>query len=122
MSRGATVLICDDAEFARGFIREILEEAGYTVVAEAADGADAVRRFDEHRPDLVVMELAMPRLGGLEAIRQMRRLAADARVILCTALDQRPLVAEALEAGARDYLVKPFHAAGLLDSVHRAFR
>lgn len=102
------VLIVDDAAFMREMLRDILSEAGYEVVAEAADGDQAVASFRECSPDLVTLDIVMPRKSGLEALKEIRALDPGACVVMCSALGQEALVMEALEGGARDFIVKPF--------------
>ena len=102
------VLIVDDAAFMREMLRDILTEADYEIVGEAVDGEQAVSLFQESSPDLVTLDIVMPRKSGLEALREIRALDAGACVVMCSALGQEALVMEALEAGARDFIVKPF--------------
>lgn len=115
-----TVLICDGAAFLRGRLAEILRGAGYQVVGEAATGAEAVFRYRDLRPDLMTLDLVMPEFGGLDAIRAIVEEDPEARILMCSAVAQRPLVDAALRAGARGYIGKPFHPAGVLEAVHRA--
>lgn len=114
-----TVLICDDAVFMRSLLREILEQAGYTVVGEAITGAEAVDRYKELRPDLVTLEVVMPDIGGIDAVREMVAFDPEARIIMCSALGQQALMAEATEAGAREFVVKPFQPSRVLEAVQR---
>lgn len=104
----ARILVADDASFMRQMIREIVEEAGHQVVAEASDGIEAIEEFKKHHPDVVTMDIVMPRRSGIDAVKGI--LAADqtACVVMCSALGQETLVQEALQAGARDFIVKPF--------------
>lgn len=118
----ATVLICDDARFIRSMIADILGQAGYEVVGEAADGQEAVDSYRRLRPDLVTMDVVMPRMGGLEALREIIREDAGARILMCSALGQPSLIREAMAAGARDYVVKPFQPSRVLEAVQRALR
>lgn len=118
----ATVLICDDARFVRRLIAEILDQAGYEVVGEAADGREAVDNYRRLRPDLVTMDVVMPEMGGLDALREIVREDAGARILMCSALGQPALIREAMEAGARDYVVKPFQPSRVLEAVQRALR
>lgn len=114
-----TVLIVDDVPFVRRTISEILTAAHFRVVGEAGDGAEAVKLYAQLRPDLVTMDLVMPRIGGIEAIRSIRRVDKEALVLVISAMDQENLVMEAVNVGARDYLMKPFSAEGLLGAVQR---
>ena len=102
------ILIVDDAAFMREMLRDLLSEEGYEIVAEAADGDEAVAAYAEHSPDLVMLDIVMPRKSGLEALREIRGLDPGACIVMCSALGQEALVMEALEAGASDFIVKPF--------------
>jgi two-component system chemotaxis response regulator CheY len=104
----ARVLIADDASFMRQMIREIIEPEGYEVVGEATDGVEAVEQFEELRPDLVTMDIVMPKRSGIDAVRGILEKTPDACVVMCSALGQETLVMEALQAGAKDFIVKPF--------------
>jgi two-component system chemotaxis response regulator CheY len=116
------ILIADDAAFMREMLSEILIGAGYEVVAQAEDGARAVAQFRECRPDLVTLDIVMPRKSGLDALREIRAIDPAARVIMCSALGQEALVMEALESGARDYVVKPFKPDQVLAALGRALK
>lgn len=104
----ARILVADDASFMRQMIREIIEAEGHEVVAEASDGVEAVEGFKEHHPDLVTMDIVMPRRSGIDAVKCIRELDAGATIVMCSALGQESLVTEAMEAGATDFIVKPF--------------
>jgi two-component system chemotaxis response regulator CheY len=104
----ARVLIADDASFMRQMIREIIEPEGYEVVGEATDGMEAVEQFEELRPDLVTMDIVMPKRSGIDAVRGILEKTPEACVVMCSALGQETLVMEALQAGAKDFIVKPF--------------
>ena len=108
------VLIVDDASFMRGMLREIFVGAGYEVVGEATHGVEAVQRYQELKPDLTTMDIVMPYKNGVEATREIVRTDPQAKVIICSALGQEALVLEALEAGAADFVVKPFRAEDVL--------
>ncbi|MGO9831475.1 MAG: response regulator [Myxococcaceae bacterium] len=116
------VLIVDDASFMRNMLREILVEAGYQVVGEASHGVEAVQRHHELKPDLTTMDIVMPYKNGVEATREIVRADSEALVVICSALDQEALVLEALEAGAADFLVKPFRAEEVLSVVRKVLR
>jgi len=115
-----SVLIADDAAFMREMLREILTGAGFRVVAEAEDGVQAVASYREHQPDLVTLDIVMPRKSGIDTLREIREADPNACVVMCSALGQEALVMEALDAGARDYVVKPFRADQVLAAVTRA--
>ena len=104
----ARVLIADDASFMRQMIREIIEPEGYEVVGEATDGDEAVEQYDSLHPDLVTMDIVMPKRSGIDAVKGIIGKAPDACVVMCSALGQESLVTEALQAGAKDFIVKPF--------------
>ena len=102
-----TVLICDDSMFARQMTRRMVEAAGCTVVAEAEDGEQAVEKYEALQPGLLLVDLVMPRCGGLEAIKRIRARTPDARIVVCSAMGQEGLVQQALDAGAKGFVVKP---------------
>jgi two-component system chemotaxis response regulator CheY len=102
------VLIADDASFMRQMIRDIIEPEGYEVVGEASDGVEVVEKFRELRPDLVMMDIVMPKRSGIDAVRTIRSEDASALIVMCSALGQETLVMEAIQAGAKDFIVKPF--------------
>jgi two-component system chemotaxis response regulator CheY len=117
MSR--TVLIVDDAIFMRTMIADILKGAGFDVVGEASSGAEAVEKYKELKPDLVTMDIVMPEMGGIDAVRQIIQFDSDARILMCSAMGQQGLVVEAIQAGARDFVVKPFQPSRVLEAVQR---
>ena len=108
------VLIADDASFMRQMIREIIEPEGYEVVGEATDGIEAIERFEELHPDLVTMDIVMPKRSGIDAVKGILQKHPTACIVMCSALGQETLVMEALQAGARDFIVKPFKPDSVL--------
>ncbi len=114
-----TVLVCDDAIFMRTMIADILTQAGYKVIGEAESGVEAVRRFQELKPDLVTMDIVMPEMGGIDAVREIIKQDPTARILMCSAMGQQALVVEAIQAGAKDFVVKPFQPARVLEAVQR---
>lgn len=114
-----TVLVCDDAIFMRTMIADILTQAGYQVVGEAESGVEAVQRYQDLKPDLVTMDIVMPEMGGIDAVREIIKLDPDARILMCSAMGQQALVVEAIQAGAKDFVVKPFQPARVLEAVQR---
>ncbi len=114
------VLIVDDAAFMREMLRDILDGAGYEIVGEAVDGDQAVSLFRESSPDLVTLDIVMPRKSGLEALREIRAVDSAACVVMCSALGQEALVMQALEAGAADFIVKPFKPDQALGVIEKA--
>ncbi|SJZ30197.1 response regulator [Selenihalanaerobacter shriftii] len=105
MSKG--ILIVDDAQFMRTMLSKVVEEDGYTVVGEAVNGVDAVQKYQELNPDLVTMDITMPEMDGIEAMEEIKKIDANADIIVCSAMGQKPMVIDALEAGAKDFIVKP---------------
>ena len=117
MSR--TVLICDDALFMRTMLGNILKQAGFQVVGEAENGNQAVDRYRELKPDLVTMDIVMPEKGGIDAVRDIVKEDPTARILMCSAMGQQGLVVEAIQAGAKDFVVKPFQPSRVLEAVQR---
>ena len=114
-----TVLICDDAIFMRTMIGDILKQAGFEVVGEAETGVEAVERYRELKPNLVTMDIVMPDMGGIDAVREIVKEDPGARILMCSAMGQQALVIEAIQAGARDFVVKPFQPSRVLEAVQR---
>jgi two-component system chemotaxis response regulator CheY len=113
----ARVLIADDASFMRQMIREIIEPEGYEVVGEATDGVEAVEQYEQLHPDLVTMDIVMPKRSGIDAVKGILEKTPDAQVVMCSALGQETLVMEALQAGAKDFIVKPFKPDNVLSTL-----
>jgi two-component system, chemotaxis family, chemotaxis protein CheY len=113
------VLVCDDAIFMRTMISDILTGAGYEVVGEAESGVQAIERYKALRPDLVTMDIVMPDLGGIEAVREIVKVDPEAKILMCSAMGQQALVVEAIQAGAKDFVVKPFQPSRVLEAVQR---
>ena len=114
-----TVLICDDAIFMRTMISDILSQAGFEIVGEAESGLQAVEKFRQLKPDLVTMDIVMPDMGGIEAVREICKTDPDAKILMCSAMGQQALVVEAIQAGAKDFVVKPFQPSRVLEAVQR---
>jgi two-component system, chemotaxis family, chemotaxis protein CheY len=113
------VLVCDDAIFMRTMISDILSGAGYDVVGEAETGVQAIERYRDLKPDLVTMDIVMPDMGGIDAVREIIKHDPDAKVLMCSAMGQQALVVEAIQAGAKDFVVKPFQPSRVLEAVQR---
>jgi two-component system chemotaxis response regulator CheY len=115
-----TVLIVDDVEFVRKTLAEILTEANFQVVGEAEDGAQAVEMYGRLKPDLVTMDVVMPQMSGIDATRKIVKGDKDARVVIISAMGQENLVMEAINVGARDYILKPFSGEDVVRTLERA--
>ncbi len=113
------VLIVDDALFMRSLLRDVFEQAGWQVVAEAENGQQAIEEFQRHQPDLVTLDIVMPEMDGIEALKQIIAAQPQARVVMCSALGQETMVMQAIRAGARDFIVKPFQDQQVLDIITR---
>jgi two-component system, chemotaxis family, chemotaxis protein CheY len=114
-----TVLICDDALFMRSMLADILEQAGFDVVGQAETGAEAVKQYRDLQPSLVTMDIIMPDMGGIDAVREIVKEFPEANILMCSAMGQQALVIEAIQAGARDFVVKPFQPSRVLEAVQR---
>ena len=115
----AKILIVDDAAFMRMMIKDILTKNGYEVVGEAANGIQAVELYKAHNPDLVTMDITMPEMDGIEAVKQIKAINPAAKVIMCSAMGQQSMVMDAIKAGASDFIVKPFQADRVLEAVKK---
>jgi two-component system chemotaxis response regulator CheY len=100
-----TVLVCDDALFMRTMVKDILTQAGFAVVGEAENGQQAVEFYKKLKPDLVTMDIIMPEMGGIEAVKKIMEIDPQARILMCSAMGQQALVLEAIQAGAKDFVV-----------------
>jgi len=116
---GHRVLVCDAAIFMRTMIADILSGAGYEVVGEAETGLQAIERYRALNPDLVTMDIVMPDMGGIDAVREIVRQDPNAKILMCSAMGQQALVVEAIQAGAKDFVVKPFQPSRVLEAVQR---
>jgi two-component system, chemotaxis family, chemotaxis protein CheY len=113
------ILITDDALFMRVTLKRILTEGGYEVVGEASNGVESVALYKELKPDLVTMDITMPEMDGIEALKTIRAEDSNATVVMCSAMGQQNLMVEALQAGAKEFIVKPFQADKVLDVIKR---
>ena len=116
---GKNIMICDDAAFMRMMIKDILTKNGYNVVAEAENGAVAVAKYAELKPDLTLMDITMPEMDGINALKNIKASDPSANVIMCSAMGQQAMVIEAIQAGAKDFIVKPFQADRVLEAVKK---
>ena len=115
----AKILLVDDAAFMRKVVKDTLSKNGYTDLYEAVDGADAVEKYNEISPDLVIMDITMPNMDGLEALKAIRAKNNAANVVMCSAMGQEAMVIEAIQSGAKDFIVKPFQAERVLEAVKK---
>ncbi len=116
---GKNILICDDAAFMRMMIKDILSKNGYNVIGEAENGAVAVEKYSELKPDLVLMDITMPEMDGIQALKKIREKDGAASVIMCSAMGQQAMVIESIQSGAKDFIVKPFQADRVLEAVRK---
>ena len=114
-----SVLICDDAAFMRVMIKDILTKNGYDVVGEAENGLMAVEKFNETKPDLVMMDITMPEMDGIQALKKIKETDAGPNIIMCSAMGQQAMVIESIQSGAKDFIVKPFQADRVLEAVKK---
>lgn len=114
------ILICDDAAFMRMMIKDILTKNGYTIVGEAENGQKAVEKYNETKPDLVMMDITMPEMDGIRALKKIKATYPNAAIIMCSAMGQQAMVIESIQSGAKDFIVKPFQPDRVLEAVKKA--
>lgn len=114
-----SVLIVDDASFMRMMIKDILEKNGFEVAGEAKDGQEAVQLYKDLSPDLVTMDITMPEMDGISALKEIKAEDPNAKVIMCSAMGQQAMVIDAIQAGANDFIVKPFQADRVLEAINK---
>ena len=114
-----SVLICDDAAFMRMMIRDILTKNGFVVAGEAENGIKAIEKYQETHPDLVLMDITMPEMDGIQALKEIKKINEDAQIVMCSAMGQQAMVIESIQAGARDFIVKPFQADRVIEAVRK---
>ena len=117
---GKNILICDDAAFMRMMIKDILTKNGYEVVGEAANGAEGVEKYSQLKPDLVMMDITMPEMNGIDALKKIKENDSNANVIMCSAMEQQAIVIKSIQAGAKDFIVKPFQVERVIEAVQKA--
>lgn len=113
------ILICDDAAFMRMMIKDILSKNGYNVVGEAENGLKGVEKYNELKPDLVLMDITMPEMDGIQSLKKIKESDSSALVIMCSAMGQQAMVIESIQAGAKDFIVKPFQADRVIEAVKK---
>ncbi|THF75261.1 response regulator [Cohnella fermenti] len=116
----AKIMVVDDAAFMRMMLGEILRNAGHEVVGEAANGLEAIEQYAICKPDLVTMDITMPVMEGIDAVKQIKRNDPSARIIMCSAMGQQSMVVQSIQAGARDFIVKPFQSDRVLEAIGKA--
>lgn len=115
----AKVLVVDDATFMRMTIKKMLEAYGHTVVGEGCNGVEGVKKYMDIRPDVVMLDITMPEMSGVDALKRIKELDPKARVIMCSAMGQQAMVAQAIQYGAKDFIVKPFQQERLAEAIDR---
>ncbi|MGM8364127.1 response regulator [Virgibacillus sp. W0181] len=115
-----SILIVDDAAFMRMMIKDILTKNGFEIAGEAENGIQAVEKYKEVQPDLVTMDITMPEKDGITALKEIKELNPDATIIMCSAMGQQAMVIDAIQAGAKDFIVKPFQADRVLEAIQKA--
>lgn len=113
------ILIVDDAAFMRMMIKDVLSKNGFEICGEAENGAKAIEKFKEFSPDLVIMDITMPEVDGIQAVKEIKKIDNSARIIMCSAMGQQAMVIEAIQAGAKDFIVKPFQAERIIEAVKK---
>ncbi|CAN7616595.1 response regulator [Paenibacillus sp. LjRoot153] len=116
----AKILIVDDAAFMRMMLKDILTKGGHEVVGEAENGLVAIQKYQELKPDIVTMDITMPEMEGVEAVKEIKKKDANAKIVMCSAMGQQGMVVQAIQAGAKDFIVKPFQGDRVLDAIRRA--
>lgn len=118
MAKG--ILVADDASFMRMMIKDILTKNGFEIAGEAVNGLDAVDKYKELKPELVIMDITMPEMDGIQAVKEIKSIDPNAKIIMCSAMGQQAMVIEAIQAGARDFVVKPFQQERVIEAVRKA--
>ena len=116
---GKNVLIVDDAAFMRMMIKDILTKNGYNIAAEAENGRIAIDKYNETKPDLVLMDITMPEMDGIQALKKIKEVDPGAVVVMCSAMGQQAMVIESIQSGAKDFIVKPFDKDRVLEAVKK---
>lgn len=113
------ILIVDDASFMRMMIKDILTKNGFEIAGEAENGAKAIEKFKELQPDLVIMDITMPEVDGIQAVKEIKKIDPNSKIVMCSAMGQQAMVIEAIQAGAKDFIVKPFQADRVIEAVRK---
>jgi two-component system chemotaxis response regulator CheY len=120
LAMAVNVLIVDDLAFIKIVLRDIIEKAGFRVIGEASNGEQAITMYQDTRPDVVLMDITMPGMDGLTALKKIREIDQAARVIICSALGQQQLIVQAIQLGAKDFIVKPFQPQRVISALKKA--
>ncbi|MFS0723797.1 response regulator [Paenibacillus sp. 1P07SE] len=115
----ASIMIVDDAAFMRGMLRDILERGGHQIVCEATNGEEAVRSFSTYKPDLVTMDITMPYMDGVDAVKEIVVKDPAAKIVMCSAMGHQPMIIRAVQAGAKDFILKPFRPERVLAAIDK---
>ncbi|UOE93261.1 MULTISPECIES: response regulator [Bacillaceae] len=115
----ASVLIVDDAAFMRMMIKDILSKNDFEIAGEAANGAEAIEKYKELKPDLVTMDITMPEKDGIQALKEIKEIDGNAKIIMCSAMGQQSMVIDAIQSGAKDFVVKPFQADRVIEAIKK---
>lgn len=113
------ILVVDDAAFMRMMIKDVLTKNGYLVSGEAENGQKAIEKYKELTPELVIMDITMPEVDGIQAVKEIKKLDPNAKIVMCSAMGQQAMVIESIQAGARDFIVKPFQADRVIEAVKK---
>ncbi len=113
------ILVVDDAAFMRMMIKDVLTKNGYVVLGEADNGQKAIEKYKELEPDLVIMDITMPEVDGIQAVKEIKKIDPNAKIVMCSAMGQQAMVIESIQAGARDFIVKPFQADRVIEAVKK---
>lgn len=116
---GINILIADDLQFIKLVLRDLVEKAGFRVVGEASNGEEAIELFQDKHPDVVLMDITMPKMDGLTALKKILKIDPGANIIMCSALGQQTLIVQALQMGAKDFIVKPFRPERVINSIKK---
>ncbi len=113
------IMIVDDAAFMRATLKDVITKGGHTVICEAVNGEEAIDKYKIHSPDVMTLDITMPEMDGLEALKQIMQIDANAKVIMCSAIGQQANVLESIKAGAKDFIVKPFQAERVIEAINK---
>lgn len=116
------ILIVDDAAFMRMLLKDIVSKAGYEIAGEAANGREAIEKYKELSPDVVTMDITMPEMTGIEATKEIIKADPNAKIIMCSAMGQQMMVVEAIQAGAKDFIVKPFQQGRVVEALSKVVK